>query len=136
MRECDKQEKRVCKGLGGKRQVGSGATPFLKGDGVLDDLLIECKTKDTPSKSMSVKKEWFTKAKEEAFAMGKEGAILVFSFGDGLDYIAEDYDTFKTHYEAHRKLLAIEDILEEAVAKYGLYGLNDELKYIEEVIKR
>lgn len=135
MRECDRQEKRVCKGLGGKRQIGSGATPFLKGDGVLDDLLIECKTKDTPSKSMSVKKEWFTKAKEEAFSMGKEGAILVFSFGDGVDYVAEEYDSFKTHYEAHRQLLAIEDILEEAKSRYGLYGLNDELKLIEEVIK-
>lgn len=120
MRMCDKQEKRVCKGLGGKRQVGSGATPFLKGDGVLDDLLIECKTKDTPSKSIAVKKAWFDKLKEEAFSMGKDGGILVFSFGDGEDYVAEDYNTFKMHYEAHRQLEKLRGLIELNTVREGL----------------
>lgn len=136
MRECDKQEKRISKGLGGKRQIGSGATPFLKGDVMVDDLLIECKTKDKPSKSITIKKEWFTKSKEEAFSMQKEGAILVFSFGDGEDYVAEDYNSFKTHYEAYRKLLDIEAIIDKAKYLKGLKGLTDELKDIEEVLNR
>ena len=140
MRECDKQENRVCKGLGGRKQIGSGATPFLKGDGVLDDLLIECKTKDKPSKSISVQKLWFDKVREEAFNMGKEGAIVVFSFGDGKDYVAEDYNSFKSHYEAYRKFLEIEKIITLAKTKSVLEGLNGGLNgYIEKiegVIKR
>lgn len=136
MRECDKQEKRVCKGLGAKRQIGSGATPFLKGDGVLDDLVIECKTKDKPSKSMSIQKLWFDKVKEEAFAMGKEGSIVVFSFGDGKDYVAESYDVFVEHYKAYRKLLEIANIVDEENYKSGLRGLEGALKDIQEIINK
>ena len=40
-----RQETNVAKKLGGKVQPNSGATMFAKGDLVLDDWLIECKTK-------------------------------------------------------------------------------------------
>jgi hypothetical protein len=113
MRECDKQEKRVCKQLGGRVQIASGSTPFYKGDGVLEDLLIECKTKDKPSKSIAVQKAWFEKLRHESFQMGKDGGILVFGFGDGKDYVAERLEDFEEHYKAYRRELAIRDIINQ-----------------------
>lgn len=136
MRECDRQEKRVCKGLKGRRQVGSGSTPFLKGDGVLDDLLIECKTKDKVSKSMVIKKDWFDKSKEEAFCMNKEGAILVFSYGDGIDYVAEDFDSFKNHYEGFRKSLEIKRIIDINKNLNGLEELRTVIDLIEDILNK
>lgn len=78
----NKQEKKVAKTIGGKQTANSGATPFQKGDVTTDDWLIECKTKTTPSESMSIKREWLEKNEEEAFAMGKQHSALCFSFGD------------------------------------------------------
>lgn len=52
-----KQENKVANKFNGEVQLNSGATPFLKGDVLLDNWLIECKTKTTESKSMSIKKE-------------------------------------------------------------------------------
>lgn len=135
MRECDKQEKRVCKGLGGKRQIGSGATPFLKADGVLDNLLIECKTKDKPSKSMSIQKGWFDKVRDEAFATGKDGAILVFSFGDGKDYVAEEFEEFKEHYKAYKTLQRVRDIIYREHQQNAVGGLKGTLKEILDILE-
>ena len=53
-----KQEDKVAKSLGGRRNLNSGATMFDKGDVSLDNWLLECKTKTTPSESISIKKEW------------------------------------------------------------------------------
>lgn len=78
----NKQEKSVAKTIGGKQTANSGATPFQKGDVVTDDWLIECKTKTSPSESMSIKKEWLEKNEEEAFAMQKSHSALCFNFGD------------------------------------------------------
>ena len=50
------QEKRIAKAMGGRQVVGSGSTPFLKGDVIAGKLFIEAKTKMEPSKSISVKK--------------------------------------------------------------------------------
>lgn len=80
------QEKRVAKKLGGKVNANSGATAFVKGDVRTDSFLIECKTATKEVKSVSIKKEWLTKLKEEKFAMGKEQMALGFDFGDGDDY--------------------------------------------------
>lgn len=80
------QEKRVSKISNGKVQVGSGSTPFLKGDVVLPNILIDCKTKAKESKSHTIKKEWLDKIKEEAYQMRKECGGLVIDFGDGEDY--------------------------------------------------
>lgn len=80
------QEKRVAKKLGGRVNANSGATAFSKGDVRTDSFLIECKTATKEVKSVSIKKEWLTKLKEEKFAMGKEQMALGFDFGDGNDY--------------------------------------------------
>lgn len=81
-----KQEKRVAKKLNGKRQPASGATPFFKGDVLLDNFLVECKTKVNAANSYSIKKAVIKKAEEEAFSQRRRGAILVFNFGDGEDF--------------------------------------------------
>ena len=78
----NKQEKAVAKAIGGKKTANSGATMFSKGDCYNDAWLIECKTKTTPSESMSIKREWLEKNEEEAFAMQKSHSALCFNFGD------------------------------------------------------
>ena len=78
----NKQEKHVAKAVGGKQTANSGATMFSKGDVALNDWLLECKTKTSPSQSISIKKEWLDKNEEEAFSMNKHHSALVFNFGD------------------------------------------------------
>lgn len=78
----NKQEKHVAKAVGGKQTANSGATMFSKGDVTLNDWLLECKTKTSPSQSISIKKEWLEKNEEEAFSMNKHHSALVFNFGD------------------------------------------------------
>ena len=124
----NQQEKRIAKAMGGKQVIGSGATPFLKGDVIVDKLFIEAKTKMEPSKSISVKREWLEKAKAQALATRKEDYALAISFGDNKEfYIIEDTlmeDLYKSR-EALRQIQglldtqykedkAIMDIIEEA----------------------
>ena len=78
----NKQEKHVAKAVGGKQTANSGATMFSKGDVTLNDWLLECKTKTSPSQSISIKKEWLEKNEEEAYSMNKHHSALVFNFGD------------------------------------------------------
>ena len=75
------QESRVAKNLKGKRQANSGATPFFKGDVSTKHFCIECKTATTEKQSMSIKRDWIDKIKEEAFAMGKPYWAIAFNFG-------------------------------------------------------
>ena len=85
------QEKRIAKAMGGKQVIGSGSTPFLKGDVIAGNLFIEAKTKMEPSKSISVKKEWLEKAKAQALATRKSDYAVAISFGDPKEYyIIED----------------------------------------------
>jgi len=104
----DKQEKRVAKAIGGRQVIGSGSTPFLKGDVTTSTLFIEAKTKMEPSKSIKVNKEWLEKAKDQAYSMRKEDYTVAISFGDGKDYyIIEDnllYDLYKSR-EALRAVI-------------------------------
>lgn len=87
----DKQEKRLARNIGGRQVIGSGSTPFLKGDVITSDLFIEAKTKAVESKSISVKKAWLEKAQEQAYSMRKKDYALAISFGDGKDYyVLED----------------------------------------------
>lgn len=79
----DKQEKRVASAVNGQQTSNSGATHFSKGDVRTSNFLIECKTKVNDSNSITMKREWFEKLKEEAFAMGKAYTALAFDFGDG-----------------------------------------------------
>lgn len=90
----DKQEKRIASYLGGRVQSGSGATSHAKGDVILEDWLIECKTKTSKSKSHTIQKAWLEKAKEQTYQMGLNYTALAFDFGDGKDYIVIDLDTF------------------------------------------
>ena len=77
-----RQERNVAKALKGKVVANSGAPMFVAGDVTLDDWLLECKTKTSPSQSISIKKEWLDKNEEEAFSMNKHHSALVFNFGD------------------------------------------------------
>lgn len=78
------QEKQIEKVTGGKRTPNSGATDFGgKGDILTDLFLLEAKTKTSSSKSMSIKKEWIDKNKQEAVYMGKPHSAIVFNFGPG-----------------------------------------------------
>lgn len=105
------QEKRVAKAMGGRQVIGSGATPFLKGDVVVDKLFIEAKTKMEPSKSISVKKEWLEKAKEQALAMRKEDYALVISLGDGKDYYVIEDQLMEDLYKSREALRGVIDAL-------------------------
>lgn len=88
-----RQEKSVEKDLGGERTKNSGATTFDKGDVKTDKFLIECKTKTTPSQSMSIKKEWIEKNNKEALFMGKPYTAIAFNFGPDQDnyYIIDKF---------------------------------------------
>ena len=92
------QEKQVAKTVGGKQTANSGATPWQKGDILTDgsyesSWLIECKTKMTSSKSITIQKEWFEKNKYEASEMGKANTAIVFNFGPNEEnhYIIDEY---------------------------------------------
>lgn len=95
-----KQEKTVAKALNGKKISNSGATKFDKGDVQTEDWLIECKTCTSPKSSMTIKKEWLEKNKEEAFAMRKAYNALAFDFGQGNNYFIVDERTFKMMIES------------------------------------
>lgn len=78
----NQQEKQVEKNLKGRRTSNSGATRFSKGDLKTKSFLIECKTCTEKKESMSVKKEWILKNRQEAFAMGKPYSAIAIDFGD------------------------------------------------------
>lgn len=87
----NQQEKRIAKAMSGRQVIGSGSTPFLKGDVIVGNLFIEAKTKMLPSKSITVKKEWLEKAKAQAIATRKLEYTVAISFGDPKEYyIIED----------------------------------------------
>ena len=90
-----RQENKVAKAVGGSRTANSGATAFSKGDVRTDTFLLECKTCTEPRKSFTLKKEWFDKNKEEAFAMNKDYSAVVFDFGDGENYYVIDERLFQ-----------------------------------------
>lgn len=97
----NRQEKAVAKVIKGKQVSNSGATPFNKGDVQTDEWLIECKTATTIKSSFSIKQEWLTKNKEEAFAMNKSYNALCFDYGDeGQRYYVVDEKTFVKMKEA------------------------------------
>jgi hypothetical protein len=91
-----KQETTVAKAVNGKVQKNSGATDFAKGDVITsgrNSFLLECKTKTTTSSSISIKKEWFDKNKQECLLTGTPHQAVVFNFGPGEEnhYIIDEY---------------------------------------------
>ena len=83
----DKQEKYVCKMLGGEQVSNSGAGLFKKGDVIIKSasMLCECKCQMENKKSYSVKKETLEKLSEEAFADRLYNTCLCFNFGPDSD---------------------------------------------------
>ena len=101
------QEKRIAKAMGGKQVIGSGSTPFLKGDVIVDKLFIEAKTKMEPSKSISVKKEWLEKAKAQAIATRKEDYTVAISFGEPKEYYIIEDTLMEDLYKSREALIAV-----------------------------
>lgn len=98
-----KQEKRVAANLGLKVTKNSGAGAFAKGDATNEFLLMECKTTTKPVKSVSIKKEWLEKNREEMFNTGKEMSAVAFDFGDGKDYAILEMADFKLLIELYKE---------------------------------
>ena len=103
------QEKRIAKAMGGRQVVGSGSTPFLKGDVVVDKLFIEAKTKMNPSQSITIKKAWVDKAKEQSLAMRKEDYAIAVSFGDPKEYYLIEDSLMEDLYKSREALRATVD---------------------------
>lgn len=90
------QEKAVAKAAGGRQTKNSGATFFDKGDVILsgkNGFLLECKTKTTHSESISIKKDWFEKNKQECLLTGTPHQAVVFNSGpdEPNHYIIDEY---------------------------------------------
>lgn len=102
------QEKRIAKALGGKQVIGSGSTPFLKGDVIVDQLFIEAKTKMVPSQQITVKKEWLNKAKEQALSTRKRDYAVAISFGDSKEYYIIEDTLMEELFKSRQVLFDIE----------------------------
>lgn len=77
----DLHEKSICKALNGRQNSNSGAGKFTGGDVTLAcGLLVEAKTTMSAKESFSIKKEWFVKNRQEAFATRKKDSIISFRF--------------------------------------------------------
>ena len=76
-------EDSICKALGATKQSNSGAGNFHKGDVVHNEasMLIEAKTSMSEKSSVSIKKEWIDKNKEEAFLIRKSNSCICVNFG-------------------------------------------------------
>lgn len=81
----DAHEKSVCKALNASQQPNSGAGHFNKGDVVHKEasMMIECKCTMSPKDSISLKKEWFTQNKQEAYAMHLSNTAVCINFEPG-----------------------------------------------------
>lgn len=98
------QEKQIAKNLKGTVQPNSGAANFVAGDVKLDFMLIDAKTVTTPKKSISIREEWFSKIKYEAFAMGREMSCIAFNFGPGKsNYYAVNEHDFKQLLQTYKE---------------------------------
>ena len=91
----NKQERKVAKVVNGRQTANSGATAFQKGDVIADQWLIECKTKTSLSKSITIQKNWIEKNNEEMFAMGKHYSAIAFNFGDDVNHYIISEPLFK-----------------------------------------
>ena len=98
------QEKQIAKNLGGRVQPNSGAANFVAGDIKLDFMLIDAKTVTAPKQSVSIRKEWFDKIRNEAFAMNKEMSCIAFNYGPNQpNFYAVNENDFKNLLQAYRE---------------------------------
>ena len=65
-----------------------------------------------PSKSISVKKQWLEKAKEQAYSQRKEDYTVAISFGDGKDYYIIEDSLLEDLYKSREALRAVIENLE------------------------
>ena len=84
----------------------------------MDKLFIEAKTKMNPSQSITVKKAWIEKAKEQSLAMRKEDYAIAVSFGDPKEYYLIEDTLMEDLYKSREALRAVID---------ALGGLDDRL---------
>lgn len=77
------QEDAVAKALGGVRTSNSGATPFTKGDVIVGECIIECKTKIKETQSMAIQRSWLKDIERERQQMGKTICALAIAFKTG-----------------------------------------------------
>lgn len=79
----DLHETSVARALGGTKVANSGAGKFSGGDVIQKgaSLLIECKTVMTEKQSVSLKRDWLIKNKEEAFSKRLYNNCLCINFG-------------------------------------------------------
>lgn len=75
-----KQEQKVADWLDGALTINSGAS-YKKGDILLKDTIVECKTKTKQTISHAIKKEWILDLQKECIEMGKTHWALIFDFG-------------------------------------------------------
>lgn len=104
-----KQEQRTASIIGGRVQPNSGAGVFNKGDVKGEGILLDDKTVTKPQQSVSLRKEWFEKIREEAFSQGLQLSGISFDFGDGNatrreKFFALDEHTFMQLYSAWRQI--------------------------------
>jgi len=125
------QEKRIAKAMGGKQVIGSGSTPFLKGDVVVDQLFIEAKTKMVPSQQITIKKAWIDKAKEQALSTRKRDFAIAVSFGDPKEYYLIE-DTLMEELFKSRQVL---NEIEGYIATYGADPSTADISNIVDIIK-
>lgn len=110
-KECSNlQEADVARILSGKIVAGSGCGGFDSGDVDSGRFLIECKTVTKPQVSFSIKYDWLTKIRQQAFEEGKDYHALAVRFAPtGRDYIMIDIDTFAEMKSVYEKFLDEEE---------------------------
>ena len=89
----DRQEKFVAKVINGEQTSNSDAGRFRKGDVINQraSLLCECKCVMSEKSSISIKKEWIDKNKEESFAQRLSNTCIAINFvPDGENYFVID----------------------------------------------
>ncbi len=99
-----RQEKQVAKLVNGRVNANSGAAPFVAGDVVANNVLIECKTTTTSTKSYTVKKDVLDKIKKEAYETGRDHAVVAFNFEpDGENYFILNTKFYTELLELYKK---------------------------------
>lgn len=127
------QEERIAEKLGINEVVGSGATPFFKGDNIGDYIFIEAKTKMKESKSIKVKREWLEKAKSQSEAMRRNNYAVAISFGDDKDYFIIEDDFMVGLYNS---LEVVNNILNDVGSLKESILDSEEDKIIKEFLRK
>ena len=93
-----RQENYVANLIEGRPNSSSGSSKFNKSDVLKSEasLLIECKTPVEEKASFSIKKEWLSKLKEEAFGMRLSNTAIAFEFAPNTEnYFVINESLFK-----------------------------------------